>query len=260
MYICLSTAVAPKPFHFKDPLNTNETMDPSLIGLCLRVHHLKRVLLLDLSVHPSVRQPISLYCSSCIHYYAIFLRLRFFFNINYKPIKCHNCIFHGCVKLSCWQNLPTDIWPDIQTNTFWNTSKHFCDHSRTTFSHYDTHTKHTRWSMNSWCCHSWQRMCNIMILGIFSETDNTWPKLFSDPFLFAFWMSIVRKLPLRRCELTICLPLFLPSPSSTRGLVCCSMSSSARPNIMSSPSFPASSTRSSGGQPMPSFSSSRSCR
>lgn len=107
------------------------------------------------SVCLSVCQPISLYCSSCIHYYAIFLRLRFFFNINYKPIKCHNCIFHGCVKLSCWQNLPTDIWPDIQTNTFWNTSKHFCDHSRTTFSHYDTHTKHTRWSINSWCCHSW---------------------------------------------------------------------------------------------------------
>lgn len=67
------------------------------------------------SVCLSVCQPISLYCSSCIHYYAIFLRLRFFFNINYKPIKCHNCIFHGCVKLSCWQNLPTDIWPDIWT-------------------------------------------------------------------------------------------------------------------------------------------------
>lgn len=53
------------------------------------------------------------------------------------------------------KNLPTDIRPDIQANTFWNTSKHFCDHSRTTFSHYDTHTKHTRWSINSWCCHSW---------------------------------------------------------------------------------------------------------
>lgn len=142
MYVCLSTAVAPKPFHFKDPLNTNETMDPSLIGLCLRVHHLKRVLLLGLSVHPSVRQPISLYCSSCIHYYAIFLRLRFFFNINYKPIKCHNCIFHGCVKLSCWQKSAYRHMAR-HMNTFWNTSKHFCDHSRTTYL-IMTHTQNTQ--------------------------------------------------------------------------------------------------------------------
>lgn len=106
------------------------------------------------SVCLSVCQPISLYCSSCIHYYAIFLRLRFFFNINYKPIKCHNCIFHGCVKLSCWQKSAYRHMAR-HMNTFWNTSKHFCDHSRTTFSHYDTHTKHTRWSINSWCCHSW---------------------------------------------------------------------------------------------------------